>query len=215
MRLMVWFTLLAAVPAMCQVDSPRRQIEEMAAGMVCLAGIPDGLISLAWLSSDDFFHRGDYERAYSVLRLITRLEPSDPEAWSSAAWLLINGIAPRHTGRRREELTAAGSVLLQEGIALTPGRWELLFDMGWELLRQGEAERALSYLDTAVKLDPPLKVYRLRAEALMKTGRYRDAVDAFRQMREAFPQYRGVADRFIRQLTDGSGTDTRTDGATP
>jgi len=190
-------------------------VEEIAAGFACLSGIPDGLVSVAWLASDDYFHGGEYERAYCVLRLITRLDPADPEAWSTAAWLLINGIAPKHEGKKRQELVRAGISLLEEGISRTPGRWELLFDLGWENLQQDRPEEALGLLIKAAEMDAPLKVHRLKAEVLMRLGKSREAVEVFRRMWELFPSYRQTAERFIRKLSDGSRTDSSAHGETP
>ncbi len=109
---------------------------------------------------------GEYRQAVDAWREALKLEPGDFEAQTGLAWALY----------RSRDCERALPVLT-DLLKARSGSSELNFLYGASLLNLEEPEQALSYLETAVRLDPQFLPGRAAlGQALLRVGRAADAI---------------------------------------
>lgn len=142
-------TLLAACCCETVADTPTGNLDEV--------------FSLTreylWQMDDYYWHRGDYERCISVLRLITQVDPQDTDAYGSAAWLIQNQL-------RDDEAEA----LLMEGVRRNPEVYDLHFELGFFYYMHERFDEAVASLENAVLFDAEPRVWHILAHSYELAG---------------------------------------------
>lgn len=192
--------LLLATPGL-----PQRH--EVALGFCVITSLDQPVTDILWLRVDDLWHRGEYEEIFPILRLLTRLDPNDLQAWELGAWFLSHALGPRLQGRK-EEMEELSRRFLEEGIRRNPDHYLLHWEMAYLLYRRGDLEQALTHVSEAAQFPHPYKVERLQAQILTGMGRRREAFAVWREIRSRYPEMSNVADRFLRELSEDSQPDS-------
>jgi tetratricopeptide (TPR) repeat protein len=109
---------------------------------------------------------GLYQKAAAEWRQALKLVPGNLEAQTGLAWSLYRG------GDH-----AAALALLSEFIKTSPDSRDLLFLCGASLLYLDQPEKAIPYLETAARLDPPfIPAQAALGHALLLAGKAADAI---------------------------------------
>ncbi|MCX7706160.1 MAG: CDC27 family protein [bacterium] len=149
---------------------------------------------------DWLWHTGKYEKIFPLFYLISRIDPEDEENWATGGWFLINCIAPTKKGDEVRLTKLKGVDFLKEGLTYNIESYRLYWEIAWVYYLWGDYEKALKYLDSAIKYEHPSYVENTRAHTLEKLGRIDDAIKQWKQIRIKFPEMRFVAERFIQNL---------------
>ncbi len=116
---------------------------------------------------------GDREAAYSHFMRATRIDPSNHRAYYEMALIDLYDKA---------DARAKGVSNLEVADRLQPRDRDVLYQLGRAHLEDGEAERALSYLDRAVAEDPNYApAWYHKAVALQAIERFVEADKAYRE----------------------------------
>ncbi|MFI0472888.1 tetratricopeptide repeat protein [Halomonas sp. HMF6819] len=122
---------------------------------------------LRYLRAMRAFERGDLATMERDLRQIIRSEPDNANALNALGYTL----ADTYSGERLDE----ARTLIERAYELEPDNPAVLDSMGWVLFKQGEAEEALSWLETAFTQLPDQEVAAHLAEVLDALGRSDEA----------------------------------------
>jgi tetratricopeptide (TPR) repeat protein len=136
----------------------------------------DDVIDLLWRRSDGYFHKGDYENAIRLHRLIVQFEPDFTEAYAVGAWLMES------LGREKEALS-----FLQEGLSHNTDNYHLYFEIGFFYFNRKEFAEARKYFGEAIKHEHPVFVARMLAHACEKQGDLQAAREVWRSLLSADP----------------------------
>lgn len=119
----------------------------------------DDVVDLLWRKTDFYFHRGDYENAIRLHRLIVEYEPDFTDAYGVCAWLIES------QGRDKEALA-----FLKQGLKANPEVYDLYFEIGNYYFKRKDPKKAREYWEQAVKYEHPFYVTRMLAHACEKMG---------------------------------------------
>ena len=118
-----------------------------------------------WERTDTYWHRGEFERCIALMRLITRIDPHDIQAYDDGAWLMQNQL-------RDDEAEA----FLREGLGWNHDSYDLYFSLGYFYYNRLRFDEATRYLETAVTFEVPHFVWHQLAHANEQAGRTGDAL---------------------------------------
>lgn len=166
--------------------------------------LKEGIVDLLYLYVDELWHRGRYDRIFPVLKLITTISPEEVEAWVLGGWFLINGIAPKLSGKEKEKIINYAVEFMKEGIKKNPESPRIYMELCMYYYTRQDYNTALMYLD---KIKPEMESYHflhLKAHIYQKLGRNKEAIEVWEKIKEQFPYMKDVAERFIRELKDDS-----------
>jgi len=138
-----------------------------------------------WVESDGFWHQGEYRRCIAAMQLIAEIDPHDVEAFSSAAWLLWN------VGDED-----AAVAYYRKGISLNPDKYDLYYDLGMHYFTLHRYADAVEALEPGLQLGPPAIYWKLLAHCYEHTGRFEDALLAWKRVKELAPDD-PVVDRML------------------
>lgn len=181
--------------------------EQAAIDLCSYPSLKEGVIDLLYLHLDKLWHDGKYSKIFPVLKLITVISPSETEAWSLGGWFLINGIAPKLSGKEKERILNYALDFLKEGISKNPDNEQLYLEIAMYYYNKDEYQTAISYLEKIEPEIPSFHFLHLKAHIYRKLGENRKAVEMWEKIKEKFPYMMDVADRFIMELKDDSEKD--------
>lgn len=132
-----------------------------------------------WEQGDKYWHDGDYQRVVGLGRIIMEINPYDEEVIDSMAWLLWS----------MGDTTGADE-LLKYAISKAPKQGMLYSNFGGHLYRTKRYEEAEKYLEQGVKVGGVTSAaYSFLGHTYTKLGKYKEAVDTWRECVKRFPQY--------------------------
>lgn len=167
--------------------------------------VREGVIDLLYLYVDELWHRGEYSKIFPSLKLITVISPGEVEAWTLGGWFLINGIAPKLSGKEKEKVVNYAIEFMKMGIKANPEDARLYMELAIYYNNKQDYKTAISYLEK-IEMEPPSYHFlHLKAHIYQKLGRKQEAIDVWERIRKDFPWMGNVAERFIRELKDASG----------
>lgn len=130
-----------------------------------------------WDRNDTYWHRGEFNRGIATMRLITRINPWDIDAYEGAAWLMDSDL--------REEDAEA---FLREGLANNPDVYDLYYELGTFCYFRTRYNEAIVFYSGAVSFaETPLFVRHMLAHAYEKNGDIGDSLDVWLQSEAAEP----------------------------
>lgn len=176
--------------------------QQAALNLCSFPGIREGIIDLLYLSVDEFWHRGDYKSVFPVLRLITKIAPGELEAWAMGGWFLVNAVAPSLSGEEKKRVTEYAVEFMNAGINANPENSRMYWELANYYYRTGFYDRALTYLEKGEQYPHTFHLVHLKAHIYQKKGMNREAVKEWEKMREKFPEMKGVAERFLKELKE-------------
>ncbi len=115
--------------------------------------------SYLWQVDDYYWHHGDYDRCIALLRLITRIDPSDTDAYGGAAWLMQSQL-------RDDEAEA----LLLEGLPHNLDNPDIFFELGYYYYMHERFDEAISYLEGAVAIGDETRAWHMLAHSYEQAG---------------------------------------------
>ncbi|HPP30433.1 MAG TPA: hypothetical protein PLE69_05880 [bacterium] len=167
--------------------------------------VREGVIDLLYLYVDELWHRGEYSKIFPSLKLITVISPGEVEAWTLGGWFLINGIAPKLSGKEKEKVVNYAIEFMKMGIKANPEDARPYMELAIYYNNKQDYKTAISYLEK-IEMEPPSYHFlHLKAHIYQKLGRKQEAIDVWERIRKDFPWMGDVAERFIRELKDASG----------
>jgi len=167
--------------------------------------IKEGVIDLLYLNVDALWHKGQYNKIFPVLKLITTISPGEVEAYTLGGWFLINGIAPKLSGKEKEKIVKYAIEFMKEGLRANPKEMRLYMELAMYYYNKKDYKTAITYLEKIETDTPSYHFLHLKAHIYQKLGRRKEAIDVWERVKKDFPGMVDVADRFIREL---KGDDT-------
>ena len=170
--------------ALCQEQVPEESL--------CALQETFGMMrDLLWEHSDEFWHRGEFERCIAMARLIVQVDPHDYEAYDTGAWLMQNDF-------RDQEAEA----FLREGVKHNPDAYNMYFYLGYFLYMHERYQEAVAVLEKACAFETPFFVDHMLAHSYEHAGRVRDALAVWRRM-EGLERGSAVPRRQIERIMRG------------
>lgn len=132
-----------------------------------------------WEQGDKYWHDGDYQRVVGLGRIIMEIDPNDEEVIDSMAWLLWS----------MGDIKGADE-LLKYAISKAPTQGMLYSNFGGHLYRTKRYNEAEKYLEQGVKVGGVTSAaYSFLGHTYTKLGKYKEAVEAWRECVKRFPKY--------------------------
>lgn len=137
-----------------------------------LSGFSGLAADMLWIEADEYWHKGEWQRAFPLYRTVTWLQPNFIDAWSIGGWhLAYNMYAYTKDPEMKKYFLEAGINFLKEGILANPNKYQLYFELGWTYFHKAEDyDSAIRYFRRAVKFEHPHYIDRLIAHAYRKKG---------------------------------------------
>ena len=137
-----------------------------------LSGFSGIAADLLWIRADEYWHEGEWHRAFPLYRTVTWLQPNFIVAWSMGGWhLAYNMYAYTKDPEMKKYFLESGINFLKEGILANPNEYQLYFELGWTYFHKAEDyDSAIRYFRRAVKFEHPHYIDRLIAHAYRKKG---------------------------------------------
>lgn len=203
MKRCIIFVLLTVFLSVSPSVGSEIMLSQQAAIDLCsYPGIREGIVDLLYLSVDEFWHKGDYKSVFPVLKLITKIAPGELEAWSMGGWFLVNAIAPSLSGEEKNRVIEYAVEFMNAGIKANPENYRMYWELGNYYYRNGFYDRALSCLEKGEQYPHPFHLVHLKAHIYQKKGMNREAMKEWEKMREKFPEMKGLAEKFLKQLQE-------------
>lgn len=165
--------------------------------------IKEGIVDILYSKIEISWHRGEYEKIFPLLNLITFISPDEKEAWSLGGWFLINALAPKYRGEKRKEIEDYGLNFLKKGLEKNRESSELYFEIAWIYYKKMAYTDCLEYLNQAEKYPHKYRVENLKAHTLEKLGKIEEAIKEWEKIKEKYPELKDIAERFIEKLKKG------------
>ena len=145
-----------------------------------------------WEASEDYWHKGEYDRCIAVMQLITEINPYDVQAYDDGAWLMENEL-------RDDEAEA----FLLKGIKNNRESSELYFSLGRFYYFRERFNEAIGYFEVAVSFDVSDIMWHSLAHAYEHAGLTTDALEIWLQ-REAIDPEDAVPFNQINRIIQGN-----------
>lgn len=168
----------------------------------------DEMISRLWKLADHEFHIGHYEQAIAYDKRIIKLDPTETEAYSCAAWLLES------LGREKEAMD-----MLLAAAAANPKVCGPHFDLGFWYHKRKDYTTARRHFEEAAKWATDTMALRMLAHTCEKMGDLAGSVEAWKKLLTSSPDdevARKNMKRVEGKLTDqGTSTAPEATGTAP
>lgn len=163
----------AALPAAAQKTAP-------AATKTQVDGITNATLDRLWITTDKYWHDGDYNRIVDLCRIVIEGDPTDDEACSAAAYLLWS------MGD-----TKAADWILDYGSKRAPAnRGRFFHEFGWHLYNTKRYKEALPYLQKAVSAGGVMvTTYTSLAHTYEKLGDLQSSLKTWEIVKERYPNH--------------------------
>ncbi|MCM8818341.1 MAG: hypothetical protein NC915_02535 [Candidatus Omnitrophica bacterium] len=162
--------------------------------------LTESQVDLLYLTADNYWHTGEYNKIFPVFYLITRILPNDINAYVLGGWFLINGIAPKYQGKKKELIKNFAVEFMKEGIKNNPYDYRLYWELAWFYYNEKKYNDALQYLEIAEKYEHPFYIENLKAIVFMRTNEIEKAIKEWEKIREKYPERKEIAEKFIKKL---------------
>lgn len=187
---MRWTLVILIALTICTCAVAQQQIP--AASMTKLGYVFSDVNDRLWLANDEFWHDGQLNRCIATLRLITRINPHETDAYESVSWLMYSDL--------REEDSEA---ILREGLAYNLDSYDLYLELGTFCYFRMRYNEAIALLTACVTFpDAPAYSRNQLAHAFEKNGQIGDALDIWTQI-EAIDPDDAVAQLQIDRIMQG------------
>ncbi|MCM8767961.1 MAG: hypothetical protein NC921_04165 [Candidatus Omnitrophica bacterium] len=170
-----------------------------------LCNFPDlteGIVDLLYLTVDNYWHLGEYSKIFPVFNLITKILPEDTNAYLTGGWFLINGIASKYQGEKKEKIKNYALEFMKKGIRKNPQDYRIYFEIAWFYFNEKKYKEALEYLEMAEKFEHSFYVENLKAHIYMKMNEKERAIKEWETIKEKYPERKEIAEKFIKLLKE-------------
>ncbi|MCM8772012.1 MAG: tetratricopeptide repeat protein [Candidatus Omnitrophica bacterium] len=164
--------------------------------------LTEAIVDLLYLTVDNLWHAGKYSKIFPIFYLITKIAPYDVNAYAVGGWFLINGIAPKYSDRKKEEIKNYAIEFMKNGIKKNPSDYRLYFEIAWFYYNEKNYDEAIKYLEIAENYEHPFHVENLKAHIYMKINNKTKAIEVWKKIKEKYPEKKEVAEKFIRKLEE-------------
>ena len=180
-------SVLDARPSVAQTTAPRpinkgavpKQDKSAVSKDQVADAVLNDIANRLWEQGDKYWHDGDYQRVVGLGRIIMEIDPNDEEVIDSMAWLLWS----------MGDTTGADE-LLKYAISKAPKQGMLYANFGGHLYRTKRYDEAEKYLEQGVKVGGVTSAaYSFLGHTYTKLGKYKEAVETWRECVERFPKY--------------------------
>ena len=180
-------SVLVARPSVAQTTAPRpinkgavpKQDKPAISKDQVADAVLNDIANRLWEQGDKYWHDGDYQRVVGLGRIIMEIDPNDEEVIDSMAWLLWS----------MGDTTGADE-LLKYAISKAPKQGMLYANFGGHLYRTKRYDEAEKYLEQGVKVGGVTSAaYSFLGHTYTKLGKYKEAVETWRECVERFPKY--------------------------
>ncbi|MBN1444711.1 MAG: hypothetical protein JW957_01220 [Candidatus Omnitrophica bacterium] len=137
--------------------------QQAALDLCSFPNLTEGIIDMLYLSTDKFWHEGDYKKVFPVLKLITTVKPSEVNAWALGGWFLINAVAPPLPEKEKNKVIEYAIKFSKEGIKNNPENSTLYMELAMHYFRTGDYEKALPLLENGEKYTHSFHLLHLKA----------------------------------------------------
>ncbi len=203
-------TLIAVMFALLTVFSAGAEeivlTQQAALDLCSFPNLTEGVVDILYLSTDEFWHKGDYKRVFPVLKLITAIKPGEVHAWALGSWFLINAVAPPLKEKEKKKVIEYAIKFSEEGIKKNPGNATLYMELAMHYFRTGNYEKALSLLEDGEKYPHSYHLLHLKAHIYRKLGMKEEELKEWEKVKKSFPEMRNVAERFIMEIREEHGS---------
>lgn len=142
-----------------------------------LENVLSGVCDKLWERSDEFFHKGQYRRSISVLRLVAELDPADDQAYGVASWLM-------YSLDEKDE----GLAFLKLGLERNPDRYNMYEELAAYYTDLKDYKKAAEYYERATSFsDCPKIIWHALAHSYEKTGDLEKALKVWEHSAELEP----------------------------
>ena len=113
-------------------------------------GMRESVAGLLWVRADEFFHSGNYEAIFPLVRIITWLDPHYMDVYKVGAWHLDFNITDS-SERSDRRLIPPALALMREGIENNRETFDLPFDLAFTHyhLKMKDYENARKWMEVA------------------------------------------------------------------
>lgn len=187
---MRWILVIFIALTICSGAVAQQPIP--AASMMKLGYVFSGVNDRLWVVNDGFWHDGELNRCIATLRLITRINSHETDAYENVSWLMYSDL--------REDDSEA---FLREGLANNLDYYDLYLELGTFCYFRMRYEEAINLYAACVMFpDAPGYVRSQLAHALEKNGQIGDALDIWTQI-EAIDPHSAVVQLQIDRILQG------------
>lgn len=180
-----------------------KEIDLKSQAIIDMCNYPDlteGIVDLLYLSVDNFWHYGEYSKIFPLFYLITKILPTDVNAYVMGGWFLINGIAPKYKGKEKERIKNYAVEFMKKGIEKNPNDYRLYFELAWFYYNEGKFEEAIEYLNIAENFPHPFYVESLKGHIYTKRNEKEKAINVWEKIKEKYPEMKDIAERNLKRL---------------
>lgn len=202
MKQILFFMFLVYNLCFCQKNIELTLKEQAIVNLCNFPNLTEGIVDLLYITVDDYWHKGEYSKIFPVFYLITKILPNEINAYCVGGWFLINGLAPKYKGKKREEIKNYAIKFMKEGIEKNPEDYRLYWEIGWFFYNEGKFDKAIEYLDEAEKYNHPFYVENLKAHIYMKKNEKEKAIEEWEKIKRKYPERKEIAERFIKKLKE-------------
>ncbi len=182
---------------------------EFALRLCVVPDLKEGILDLLWIKIDQLWHQGKYGKIFPLFYLLSRLEPENPQTWSTGAWFLMKGIAWELPQEEKERILQYGMDFLKEGIKYNPEDYQIYWEIAWIYYERNQYDTALEYLEKAERFPHPFFVESLKGHIYIKKGEKEKAKKVWRLIKEKFPEVKDLAEKFLRKIENDSGRNNK------
>jgi len=165
-----------AVKAWPRRTSPPPPTKERLKSTGALHEVFAEITSALVVESDRYWHQGNYAQCVRCNEAIIFLDPHFVEQYGSSAWLLWS-----------MGLTDRATAILRQGLAANPEDWQMWFDTGYQYMLLQDHATAARFLRRAVELGAPSPQNHQYCHALEKCGHPDQALAAWQDLKQRFP----------------------------
>jgi hypothetical protein len=152
-----------------------------------MAGFREMIAGILWVRADAFFDSGNYDAILPIIRLVTRLDPSEIDVYATGIWHIGYNFTDEEQRSDRRYIPSA-LALGEEGAKNNPDTYELFFETGWLWYHKidDNYENAVDWFTQAMKRDDMIPARKnLICMALQRNGQIEEALNKYVELENA------------------------------
>jgi hypothetical protein len=163
-----------------------------------LAGFREMIAGILWVRADAFFDSGNYDAILPIIRLVTRLDPSEIDVYATGMWHIGYNFTDEEQRSDRRYIPSA-LALGEEGSRNNPDTYELYFETGWIWYHKidDDYENAVYWFEEAQKHPDMIAARKnLLGMAYQRSGQIEKGLAKYTSLEDA------AGDTFKKQTQD-------------